>query len=83
VVGRSRPYNTGGKDPDVFKLGKGFSSGDYASFPSGHTSTAFAVAGAVTNETTRWWPKSAWIIGRLMYGGATTVGLSRMYHSKH
>jgi membrane-associated phospholipid phosphatase len=82
-VGRSRPYNTGGKDPDVFKLGKGFSSGDYASFPSGHTSTAFAVPGAVTNETTRWWPKSAWIIGRLMYGGATTVGLSRMYHSKH
>ena len=24
-----------------------------------------------------------WIIGPLMYGGATAVGLSRMYHNRH
>jgi len=83
TVGRSRPFMTNAKDPDDFHLGKGFSSGDWTSFPSGHTSTAFAAAAAVTNETTRWWPNSTWIVGPLMYGGATAVGLSRMYHNKH
>ena len=83
TVGRSRPFMTNAKDPDDFHLGKGFSSGDWTSFPSGHTSTAFAAAAAVTNETTRWWPHSTWIVGPLMYGGATAVGLSRMYHNKH
>ena len=44
---------------------------------------AFAAASAVTSETTLWWPRSTWIIGPMMYGGATLVGLSRMYHNKH
>jgi len=83
VVGRSRPFMTNAKDPDDFHLGKGFSSGDWSSFPSGHTSTAFAAAAAVTNESTRWWPNSTWVVGPLMYAGATAVGLSRMYHNKH
>jgi membrane-associated phospholipid phosphatase len=83
AVGRGRPFLSNGEDPDDFHLGKGFSSGDWTSFPSGHTSTAFAAAAAVTNETTRWWPHSTWIVGPLMYGGATAVGLSRMYHSRH
>lgn len=83
VAGRERPFKSGGKSPDNFTFGKGFRSGDYSSFPSGHTSTAFAAAAAVTNETSRWWPGSSWIVGPLMYGGATAVGLSRMYHNKH
>ena len=83
VVGRQRPFLSDGRDPDNFTIGKGFRSGDWTSFPSGHTSTAFAAASAVTNETTRWWPRSTWIVGPLMYGGATAVGLSRMYHSRH
>jgi membrane-associated phospholipid phosphatase len=83
LAGRGRPFLSQGKDPDDFRAFKGFGSGDWSSFPSGHTSTAFAAAAAVTNETTRWWPKSTWIVGPLMYGGATAVGLSRMYHSRH
>src|SRR5215213_2844889 len=83
VVGRGRPFLSNGEDPDDFHPGRGFGTGDWTSFPSGHTATAFAAAAAVTNETTRWWPKSTWIVGPLMYGGATAVGLSRMYHSRH
>ncbi|HEY9225602.1 MAG TPA: phosphatase PAP2 family protein [Gemmatimonadaceae bacterium] len=83
IVGRGRPFLSNGDDPDDFAVGRGFKDGDWTSFPSGHTSTAFAAAAAVTNETTRWWPKSTWIVGPLMYGGAAAVGLSRMYHSKH
>jgi membrane-associated phospholipid phosphatase len=83
LVGRQRPFLSAGEDPDNLRFAKGFSSGDWSSFPSGHTTTAFAAAAAVTNETTRWWPRSTWIIGPLMYSGATAVGLSRMYHSKH
>ena len=83
IAGRERPFLSDGHDADNFKPGKGFSTGDFASFPSGHTSTAFAAAAAVTNETSRWWPRSVWIIGPLTYTGATAVGLSRMYHNRH
>lgn len=83
AVGRGRPFLSSGQDPGDYHPGKGFGAGNWTSFPSGHTSTAFAAAAAVTNETTRWWPRSTWIVGPLMYGGATAVGLSRMYHSRH
>ena len=83
VVGRGRPFLSNGTDPGDYHPGKGFAGGDWSSFPSGHTSTAFAAAAAVTNETSRWWPRSVWIVGPLMYTGATAVGLSRMYHNRH
>ena len=83
TLGRSRPFVTDDTNPHDFKFGHGFTNDDRTSFPSGHTTTAFAAAAAVTAETGRWWPRSTWIVGPLMYGGATMVGLSRMYHNKH
>lgn len=81
--GRARPFVTGDTNPHDYKFLKGFTNADRQSFPSGHTTSAFAAAAAVTAETGTWWPKSTWVIGPLMYGGATMVGLSRMYHNKH
>jgi membrane-associated phospholipid phosphatase len=84
-VGRARPYvDSVNANPRDFKFGRGFRQGtDYSSFPSGHTTAAFAAAAAVTAETSRWWPNSTPYIGTVMYGGATLVGLSRMYDNKH
>lgn len=83
AAGRARPY-LGTDSPHNFKLFRGFSKGsDYESFPSGHTLTGFAAAAAVTAETHRWWPHSTWYIAPVMYGGATLIGMSRMYNNKH
>jgi membrane-associated phospholipid phosphatase len=83
LAGRSRPFVTADTNAADFSFAKGFTDPDRTSFPSGHTTTAFAAAAAITAETGRWWPRSTWIVGPLMYGGATMVGLSRMYHNKH
>ena len=83
LLGRSRPFVSADTNPHDFKLGKGFSSSDRQSFPSGHTTTAFAAASAVTSEVQRMWPKYTWYVAPIMYGGASLVGLSRMYHNKH
>jgi membrane-associated phospholipid phosphatase len=83
TLGRARPFVTADTNPRDFKFGKGFSNSDRQSFPSGHTTTAFAAAASVTSEVQRLWPKYTWYVAPVMYGGATLVGLSRMYHNKH
>ena len=83
ITGRSRPFVTADTNPRDFKFLKGFRTGGRQSFPSGHATSAFAAAAAVTAETGRWWPRSTWVIGPLMYGGASMVALSRMYHNRH
>jgi PAP2 superfamily protein len=83
VIGRARPF-VDITDPHDYQLFRGFSKGsDYRSFPSGHSIAAFAAAAAVTSETKLWWPKSVWVIGPMMYGGAALVGWSRMFDNKH
>ncbi len=82
LVGRARPL-VRIDQPSDFKFGRGFSNQQMRSFPSGHATTAFAAAAAVTDETTLWWPNSTWVVGPLMYGGATLVAVSRMYHNRH
>ncbi|MDQ6827736.1 MAG: phosphatase PAP2 family protein [Gemmatimonadota bacterium] len=84
ALGRARPYVVGDTNPHSFKFGRGFQKGnDYQSLPSGHTMAGFAAASAVTAETARWWPNSTWYIAPIMYGGATMIGLSRMYNNAH
>ena len=82
AAGRARPY-VDIDNPADFQLFRGFTEDKYRSFPSGHTITAFAFASTVTRETQFWWPHSAWYVGTVMYGGASLMGLSRIYNNQH
>ncbi|HVE77855.1 MAG TPA: phosphatase PAP2 family protein [Gemmatimonadaceae bacterium] len=82
VLGRARPL-VDVEQPYDYKFLRGLKSDRYRSFPSGHTVAGFAAAAAVTKETARWWPSSTWYVAPAMYGGATLVGVSRMYNNKH
>ena len=82
LAGRARPH-VDITNPHDFQLGRGFSGDDYQSFPSGHTTAAFAFAAALSRETQMWWPQSRWYIGTVVYAGATLVGASRMYDNMH
>jgi membrane-associated phospholipid phosphatase len=82
-LGRARPFVSNDTNPSDFRLGGGFGSSDRQSFPSGHTTTAFAVASSITSEMRRLHPNTVKFVAPVLYGGATMVGLSRMYHNKH
>lgn len=70
AVGRSRPWT--GEDPHTLSA---FSRN--ISFPSGHTTQAFAVASVIATEYDAPWVRIT------AYGLASLVGLSRMYHDAH
>jgi membrane-associated phospholipid phosphatase len=82
TAGRARPY-VDIENPADFQLFRGLSDNKYRSFPSGHTINAFAFASTVTRETQFWWPHSAFYVGTVFYGGATLMGLSRIYNNQH
>ncbi len=82
VAGRARPFASQDNAAN-FQLFRGLRNDAYRSFPSGHTASAFAFAAAVSSETQRWWPGSRWIIGPILYGGATLTGVSRIYNNEH
>jgi membrane-associated phospholipid phosphatase len=70
VSGRSRPRSANGTYD--FKLFGGSSS-----FPSGHTTEAFAVASVVATHC-----ESRWVQG-IAYGSAALVGFARLHHQAH
>ena len=83
LIGRQRPYVTP-QNSHSFGFLRGFGGGDaYRSFPSGHTLAAFAAAAAVSSETAGWWPETRWVIGPVLFTGATLTGASRMYDNRH
>jgi membrane-associated phospholipid phosphatase len=83
TLGRARPDMSVDTPPSDFDLGAGFGTSGRQSFPSGHTTSAFAAAAAVTSEVHRMWPQYTWYVGPALYVGAALVGVSRMYHNRH
>ena len=86
MIGRARPYVV--HDSNAFAFHPFHINGAYASFPSGHTTVAFAAASATAAEIAR----SAWAvhhrvasrtIATALFGVATAVGVSRVYHDAH
>ncbi len=83
VLGRSRPFVTGGADPRDYRPGQGFRELQYRAYPSIHAAASYATAAALTAETRRRSKGAAWIVGPVAYGLATMPGLARMYGDKH
>jgi membrane-associated phospholipid phosphatase len=81
-VGRARPREFPG-DADTYYPGKGFANNNLASFPSGHTSAAFAGATVLASELSKAHPSHSKWIKLGMYSAATAIGFSRMYENAH
>ncbi|HET9986278.1 MAG TPA: phosphatase PAP2 family protein [Longimicrobiales bacterium] len=88
LAGRGRPYFDPNNNFD-FGFGRGLKGTKYQSFPSGHATTAFSVAAAATAEFSHWVKESGWpqeyklLVGGVLFGGASMVGVSRIYNNYH
>jgi membrane-associated phospholipid phosphatase len=82
VAGRKRPYLSP-DNPYDFRLMRGFKGDSVRSFPSGHTTSAFAAAAAATAEAAYHWKAGRPFVAPVLYGAAAIVGVSRMYNNAH
>jgi hypothetical protein len=82
TTGRARP-RAANDDPYDFRFGKGYTAGEYRSFPSLHEIGSFSAAAGLTAEVARHSPRAGRVVGVLAYGTAAAVGLSRMYSAEH
>lgn len=71
--GRARPMSI--EEVGIFHFVPVFNGSTYQSFPSGHTTTIFALAAVIMF----FWPKTAWWV----LAGAVLVGLSRIMVGVH
>jgi membrane-associated phospholipid phosphatase len=83
AFGRSRPYLSADSMPHDWQWGTGFSQSDRRSFPSGHSSIAFAGATALSHEISRTWPRAGRVAMPLLYAGAASAAIARIYHDQH
>ena len=83
ILGRSRPFVTADRDAFDYKHGKGFTELKYRSFPSLHSSAAFAGAAAVATEMRYRHARHRKIVTPLLYVLASGPGLARVYGDKH
>jgi membrane-associated phospholipid phosphatase len=82
VAGRKRPYLSP-DNPYDFRLLRGLHGDSVRSFPSGHTTSAFAAAAAAAAEAGYAWKSGKTLVAPVLYGAAGIVGLSRMYNNAH
>ncbi|MEP6764015.1 MAG: phosphatase PAP2 family protein [Gemmatimonadaceae bacterium] len=82
TVGRERPNLSHDENAFAFHPAHGYQT-DFNSFPSGHTTAAFAAATAFSDELHRTHAGAAKVATPVLYGVATLVGASRMYNDRH
>ncbi len=83
AVHRTRPYASP-DHPETFFQGPVFPTGSSRqSFPSGHTTVAFAVAAAATEEAGIHWPGHTRALDVALYGMAAGVAFARVYDDVH
>ncbi|MEP6690622.1 MAG: phosphatase PAP2 family protein [Gemmatimonadaceae bacterium] len=83
VLGRSRPFVSGGDDPRDFHFGKGFSDFDYRSLPSIHASSNYAAATVIVGEVHERWPDAAWWVAPPLYVVASLPSVARLHGNRH
>ena len=77
IINRQRPSEGQFPDADQWFEGRPFEK-ENKSFPSGHTTTAFAIASGLSHYYhDQWW------VGAVAYPLAGLTAWSRMYHTKH
>jgi membrane-associated phospholipid phosphatase len=83
VIGRARP-GLDSTRADNFGFGRGFFGGsDYQSFPSGHTTAAFAFATAITARLGERNSSSVNWAAPVMFSIAALTGIQRVYRHAH
>lgn len=82
-LGRSRPQETDSQNQYDFHWFQGFDHFEYRAFPSIHSSSGFAAATALVEETRIRSPAAVKFVAPVLYGLALTPGLSRLYLRQH
>ncbi len=70
-------------DPRDYAFLRGRKDNQWQSFPSGHTTAAFAVASAMTAAWRREAPRQARVAGPVLYALAAGTAWARLHDDKH